>query len=57
MEERKALQSVVRAWESLPTGDYRPREIERWLQNQMWHAVNDAREALGQKRSDRDAAE
>lgn len=53
MTPTQALENVVKAWEAIPAGKHRPREIEAWMKNQMWHAVNDAREALGFVRTDR----
>lgn len=51
---KSALESLVRAWERLPSGHYSPREIERWLREEMTPAINIARDALA--RSERDKA-
>lgn len=52
MSKQQALLNVIKAWEELPTGNYSPMQIETWLKDSMWHAVNDAREALNLVRSD-----
>lgn len=55
MTETEALHSVLKAWEALPQGRHTPRQVETWMREHMWHAANDAREALGMERTDRDA--
>lgn len=52
MNKTKALQSIIKTWEELPKGNYTPKQIESWLEH-MWSSVNDGREALGIKRTDR----
>jgi hypothetical protein len=56
MTHQEALESIVKAWEVLPAGDYSSLEVQYWLENEMWNAVNNAREALGMKRTDRENA-
>lgn len=39
----KALKDVIRAWDSLPTGDYPKHVIEFWLAKEMKPAIDAAR--------------
>lgn len=50
---REALDSIVKAWESLPGGQrYRARDVERWLIGQMKQAIDEARAALQETEND-----
>jgi hypothetical protein len=45
--DQSVLQALVAAWEALPGGyGYTPRQIERWLVDDMSPAINAARAAL-----------
>jgi hypothetical protein len=46
MTEREALQQLVKAWEALPTGNYSPRQIQRWLSEHIKPAIDKARLVL-----------
>jgi len=54
---RTILQKLITAWEALPSGYYEGYsgaiKLQDWLYDDMWPAINDAREALGQARKDR----
>ena len=40
------LRHVVKAWESLPEGNYSPRMIEMWLRSEMKPAIDEIRQYL-----------
>lgn len=57
MDPKVALRRILAAWDVLPGGKpHSVEKVEAWLRDPIWHAINDCREALGEKRTDRDAA-
>lgn len=51
MDRETALRNIIAAWNNLPSWSS-TSEIQSWMSGPMWHAVNDAREALGIPRTD-----
>lgn len=43
---KKALQDVINAWEVLPGGMYRPRQVQDWLVGDMKPAIDALRSLL-----------
>lgn len=44
--EREALENLIKAWHVLPRGNYSPREIEKWLRENMGPAIIAAKAVL-----------
>ena len=47
--EREALEKIIAAWEALPGGNHGIYAVERWLEKDMWPAINVGRVALGRE--------
>jgi hypothetical protein len=47
MTEREALQNLVKAWEALPLGFYGARTVQRWMDDDIKPAIDQARKVLG----------